>query len=108
MLQRQVEEDPRQRGEGLVRAKGEAPEAEIPGLGILGKGRRGATMKVARQLVQQQDQRQPAHRHLGPVGEFPLGGGLCQLAKAVCQQRVRLAALAPPEGGLPGGAGGVA
>ncbi|MNT56193.1 hypothetical protein D3C72_1934760 [compost metagenome] len=39
MLQRQVEEDPRQRGEGLVRAKGQAPEAEIPGPGILGKGR---------------------------------------------------------------------
>ncbi len=108
MLQRQVEEDPSQRGEGLVSAKGQPLEAESPGLGILGKGRRGIAMNVARQLVQQQDQRQPADRDLGPVGEFALCGALCQLTKAVRQQRVRLAAFAPPEGGLPGGAGSVA
>lgn len=86
MLQRQIEEDPRQWREGLVCPDGHPFQAEIPCQRILDKGCWCAAMDIARQLVEQQDQRQPTAGEIGPVGEGALGCGLCQLAEAAASR----------------------
>jgi len=107
MFQRQIEEDPLQRRESVVCTDGQPLQADIPCQRILGKRCWRAAMDIAGQLIEQQDQRQSALGHVGPVGQLSVGRRCCQRAKALGEQQVGLVIFAPPEGGLPFGAGGV-
>ena len=72
-------------------------DTELQGFAVMGKGFRLASMNVAAELIEQNDQRQSTPRRFFPLGQLALGRCGNQFAESVPNLDVPLRVLAKPE-----------
>ncbi|KAF1053646.1 MAG: hypothetical protein GAK43_01316 [Stenotrophomonas maltophilia] len=97
MLEHQVDEDSFDRLQLLIEAGLQALAHQYLSLGIAGIGARLIAEDHARQLIQQQDQPQPALRRAGPGLQFAGQGLAHQAPEAIAAIGIATGVLAEPQ-----------
>ena len=103
MLKDDVDEHPLDRLQLAIQPGGQALADQRLGARIAGVGTRRVAEDHSRQLVEQQDQRQPALRRAGPVGQPAVQGLANQATETDIRGFVLAGALAEPQAVALGG-----
>jgi len=103
VLERQVEERAGGRDEAAVERRGDAVGGETLRRRVLREGRAAIPVNVARELIEHDDEREPAARVLCPVRlELAAGSALVKRSEALAYRGVVPAAVAEPHLALRG------